>query len=79
VEKITMKNISLTSGKNQLVITVDTSDLDQDYLLIVLEKIELEILAQKAQVKDSALDIAEQLNEDWWRENRDNYLRGIKQ
>ena len=73
-----MKNISLTSGKNQLVITVDTSDLDQDYLLKVLEKIELEILAQKAQVKDSALDIAEQINEDWWRENRDNYLRGVK-
>ena len=43
-----MKNISLASGKNQLVITVDTSDLDQDYLLKVLEKIELEILAQKA-------------------------------
>ncbi len=73
-----MKNISFTSGKNQLVITVDTSDLDQDYLLKVLEKIELEILAQKAQVKDSALDIAEQINEDWWRENRDNYLRGVK-
>ena len=73
-----MKNISLTSDKNQLVITVDTSDLDQDYLLEVLKRIELEILAQKAQVKDSALDIAEQINEDWWIENKDDYLKGVK-
>ncbi len=73
-----MKNISLTSDKNQLVITVNTSDLDQDYLLKVLEKIELEILAQKAQVKDSASNIAEQINEDWWRENKDGYLKGVK-
>ena len=71
-----MKNISLTSDKNQLVITVDTSDLDQDYLFKVFEKIELEVLAQKACVKEDAIDIAEQINKDWWTENSDNYFKG---
>ncbi len=73
-----MSNISLTSDNNQLVITIDTSDLDQDYLFKVIEKIEVEVLAQKARVEDNTLDVAEQMSKDWWRENKDDYLKGVE-
>ncbi|MGB3852174.1 MAG: hypothetical protein WA958_19575 [Tunicatimonas sp.] len=73
-----MSNISLNSDNNQLVVTIDTSDLDQDYLFKVVEKIELEVLAQKARVEEDTLDIAEQISRDWWRENKNDYLKGVK-
>lgn len=73
-----MSDIHLASDNNQLVITIDTSGLDQDYLITVFEKIELEVLAQKATVDEGVLNIAEQINEDWWKGNKEAYLKGVK-
>ena len=73
-----MKGIRLASDNNQLVITIDTSGLDQDYLIKVFEKIETEVLAQKAGVDEDVLNIAEQINKDWWEENKEIYLKEVK-
>jgi hypothetical protein len=72
-----MKNFSIQSFGNQAVITVDLSFINIESLNRLFERLRVEQLVQKADFSDEVTEIGREIKQDWWRKNREEYLKGI--
>lgn len=69
-----MQNIQIENKKNSLVLTINKKGLDQDYLIRLVKRLQTEDLIYKSQINDSILQVAEDLNRDWWNKNKEDFL-----
>ncbi len=72
-----MKNFSIQSLGNQAVITVDLSFINIESLNRLFERLRVEQLVQKADFSDEVMEIGKEIKQNWWRKNREEYLKGI--
>ncbi len=72
-----MKNFSIQSFGNQAVITVYLSFINIESLNRLFERLRVEQLVQKADFSDEVTEIGREIKQDWWRKNREEYLKGI--
>lgn len=73
-----MKGLNIQSKSNQIIITISKNKFDENYLLNMIERMNIEYLAKKADFDERVLDIAEEINENWWKENGRNFLKDVK-
>jgi len=73
-----MKNLVIDNKGNQLTIKLNKKGFDENYLISLVKRLQAEELVQKAGFKSDVLDVAEQINETWWGENGNDFLRGVK-
>jgi len=76
--KIIMNGITVYSSKEQTIITINNNILEKEYIINLLDRLKIEYYAQKANFDESVLDLAEDITEKWWRENKSNYMKGVK-
>ncbi len=73
-----MKNLVIENKGNQMILKLNKEGFDENYLISLVKRLELEELAQKSGFDSDILSIAEEINQDWWNKNGGKFLEGIK-
>ena len=72
-----MKNIEIKNEGNQMILKLNKEGFDENYLISLVKRLQIEELAQKSEFNSDILSIAEQIDQDWWDENGEEFLKGI--
>ena len=73
-----MENLVIENKGNQMILKLNKKGFDDDYLISLVKRLQIENLAQKSRFTSDILSIAEQINQDWWNTNGDKFLKGVK-
>ncbi len=73
-----MEAIELKSYKNKYLISLDKSYFDKEIIYNLLERLRIEYLAKKISFNKSIEDLGEEIKEEWWKKNKDKFLRKTK-
>ena len=61
-----------------MVLKLNKKGFDENYLISLIKRLQLESLAQKADFDSSIMEIAEHINQDWWDANGEQFLSDTK-
>lgn len=73
-----MKNLVIENKGNQVILKINKKGFDENYLISLLKRLQVEELAHKSDYHPDILSIAEQINQDWWDKNGEHFLKGVK-
>lgn len=73
-----MKNLIIENKGNQMILKIDKKGFDEKYLISLLKRLQVEELAQKSDFGPDILTVAEQINQEWWDQNEDRFLKDVK-
>ncbi|NJO02298.1 MAG: hypothetical protein HC880_11960 [Bacteroidia bacterium] len=73
-----MEAINIETTDKEVLIRLDKSDMSTEALVRIIKRLQVEFLAQKAGFTGSLLDIAEEIDTTWWRENGEDFLKNVK-
>ena len=73
-----MDNLIIENKGDQMVLKLNKKGFDENYLISLVKRLQLESLAQKADFDSSIMNIAEQINQDWWDANGEKFLNDTK-
>jgi len=73
-----MKNLVIENKGSQMILKLNKKVFDDNYLISLVKRLQIEELAQKSGFTANVLGIAEQINQDWWDNNGEQFLKGIK-
>ena len=73
-----MDNLVIENKGDQIVLKLFKKGFDDNYLISLVKRLQIESLAQKSGFNSSILSIAEQINQDWWIENGETFLKEVK-
>ena len=74
-----MDNLIIENKGDQMILTLNKKAFDKNYLISLIKRLRLESFAQKANFDSSILNIAGQINQDWWDDNGEKFLNDIKE
>jgi hypothetical protein len=69
-----MTKSSIQYQGNELVIRLNREDFSASYLLSLIRRLQLEELAQQVGFNEKVLEIAEEIDQQWWDEHREEFL-----
>jgi hypothetical protein len=72
-----MENLVIEDKKNQLILKLNKKGFNKEYLISLVKRLQVEELAQKSKFSSDILSIAEQINQEWWDNNKDNFLKEV--
>ena len=70
-----MNAIDIQSQPDRYVISIDKKAVSQDFMLELLERLQLEQLASKVNLDDSILALGEEINANWWQQNKQRFIK----
>jgi hypothetical protein len=73
-----MGNVAIANKGDRLVLTLNRKAFGEDYLIALVKRLQLEELAQKSGFTDSVESIADELDQQWWDKNAEDFLKGVK-
>jgi hypothetical protein len=73
-----MENLVIENKGNQIILKLNKKGFDENYLISLVRRLQIENLAHKSKFTSDILSIAEQINEDWWNNNGEKFLKGVK-
>ena len=73
-----MDNLVIENKGDQMVLKLNKKGFDDNYLISLVKRLQLESLAQKSGFNSSILSVAEQINQDWWDKNGEKFLKKVK-
>lgn len=73
-----MKNLIIENEGNQMILRINKNGFDENYLISLLKRLQVEELAKKSEYNSDVLSIAEQINQEWWEKNGADFLKGVK-
>lgn len=73
-----MKNLEIKNEGNQMILKINKNGFDENYLISLVKRLQVEELAQKSNYNSDILSIAEQINQEWWDKNSEVFLKGVK-
>ncbi len=73
-----MENLVIENKGDQMILKLNRKGFDDSYLISLVKRLQMENLAQKSKFTMDVLTIAEQINQDWWSNNGEKFLKGIK-
>ena len=73
-----MENLVIENRGNQMILKLNKKGFDDDYLISLVKRLEIENLAHKSKFTSDILTLAEQINQDWWSTNGDKFLKNVK-
>ena len=73
-----MNNLSIQTKGDEMVIRLNRSGFNDNYLLSMIRRLHLEELAKKANFNDDILEIAEDIDQKWWNKNGEEFLKNVK-
>ena len=69
-----MQTFQIARTSQSVQITMNTSGMDDDQLVEMLRRIQVEYLAKRVNFDDSILELAKEINKDWWQKNKKRLL-----
>lgn len=69
-----MEAFQIARTAQTINITIKTEGLDAEMLMEMLRRIQVEYLARKVDFDESILDLAKEINRDWWEKNKSRLL-----
>lgn len=69
-----MSAIQLTTTKERFLISLSRDSINQEVLLRLLERLRIELLAEKVSFDESIEELGEEIVADWGKKNKDRYL-----
>jgi len=73
-----MENFIIENKGDQMILKLNKKAFDDNYLIALVKRLQMESLAQKAGFDSSILSLAEEINQEWWNENGNEFLKGVK-
>jgi hypothetical protein len=73
-----MENLVIKNEGNQMIVKLNKRGFDENYLISLVKRLEAEELAQKSGFTSDILDVAEQIDQEWWDKNGETFLEGVK-
>ncbi len=73
-----MDNLVIENKGDQMVLKLNKKGFDENYLISLVKRLQMESLAQKSGFNSAILSVAEQINQDWWNENGEKFLNKVK-
>lgn len=73
-----MENLVIENKGNQMILKLNKKGFDENYLISLVKRLQIENLAQKSKFTSDILFVAEQINQDWWDNNGEMFLKNIK-
>jgi hypothetical protein len=73
-----MENFIIENKGDQIILKLNKKAFDENYLIALVKRLQMESLAQKAGFDSSILNLAEEINQEWWNENEKEFLKGVK-
>jgi len=73
-----MKNLVIENKGNQMILKLNKKGFNEEYLLSLVKRLQVEELAQKSGFGSNILNIADQINQEWWETNGEQFLKDIK-
>ena len=74
-----MNAFSVQNTGNEMLIKLNRLAFDNTYLMKLIKRLEIEAIAQEAQVSSNINEIANEIDETWWKKNGNDFLKDIKQ
>jgi len=73
-----MKGLKIQSESNQIIISMNKNNFDENYLLRMIERMNIEYLAKKADFSENIVDLTDEINQNWWKEKGKKFLKNVK-
>ena len=73
-----MLGLTVKNTKNKIVFTIDKNNFTEDDLLQLTKIARLEYLIKKADFSPAIMEIGKEIKENWWQENKTEFLKGTK-
>ena len=73
-----MENLIIENIGDQMILKLNKKGFDENYLISLVKRFQMESLAQKSGFNSSIMSVAGQINQDWWNENGDKFLTDVK-
>jgi len=73
-----MDNLVIENKGDRIILKLNKNGFDNNYLISLVKRLQVESLSQKAGFSSAILSVAEQINQDWWNENGEKFLDGVK-
>ncbi len=73
-----MENLIIENNGDQMILRLNKKGFDENYLISLVKRLQMESLAQKSGFNSEILSVAEQINQDWWNENGEAFLKDVK-
>jgi hypothetical protein len=73
-----MENLVIENKGNEMILKLNKKGFDENYLINLVKRLQIESLAQKSKFSSNIMPIAEQINQDWWNNNGEGFLKEIK-
>ena len=73
-----MKNVVVENKGRQIILKLNKKGFDDGYLISLVKRLQVEELAQKSGFTSDILDIAETISQEWWDNNGEQFLKGVK-
>ena len=70
--------ISIKTHKDRLLISIDKSYVEKEFLIRLMNQIRLEYLAKKVDFEADIEFLGEEIKVSWWDENKDKLLNPAK-
>jgi hypothetical protein len=73
-----MNALTIQNNGNNIQISLNRNSFDPVYIAKLIERLELEATAKTAEFAPEILDIANEIDTNWWKENGGDFLKNIK-
>ncbi|MBW8332900.1 MAG: hypothetical protein K0M40_12830 [Prolixibacteraceae bacterium] len=73
-----MENLEIENIGDQMILKLNKKGFDKNYLIALVKRLQMESLAQKSGFDAEIVNIAEEINQDWWNENGKAFLKGVE-
>ena len=70
-----MNAIEIESNADRYVISIDKHSIDKSVLFEILERLQIEKLAQKINFGDDIIALGEEINHSWWQQNKYRFIK----
>ncbi len=73
-----MTAINIQNKDNEILIRLNRNSFDETYLISLVKRLNLEATVKEAQIDTKVLEIADEIDTEWWSKNCDEFLREVK-
>lgn len=73
-----MESTVIQNKKDQMILTLKKKGFDDAYLISLVKRLQIEELAQKSKFSNDILGLADQINQEWWNQQGEKFLKGVK-
>jgi len=72
-----MDNLIIENKKDKVILKLNKRGFDEGYLISLVKRLQVEELAKKSDFSSDVLILAEEIDQEWWIKNGEDFLSEI--